>query len=130
MNASFILSDEVSARRLWGFLKANWREMAQTETPLVVEVKPYKSKRSVEQNKYYWRLLGQISRDAWLGGKQFSSEAWHEFYKRLLIGMEELPGGQTAGISSASLSVDEFGDYINKVESHAINELGIELEQR
>jgi hypothetical protein len=44
-----------------------------------------------------------------------------------MIGSEELPHGGTAGISTTSLSVAEFAEYVGKVEAYAASELGIEL---
>lgn len=123
----FVLRDEPHARSLWGFLKANWKELAQAGRPLSITVQEHKAKRSLEQNRLYWQRLNEIAEQAWVGGKQFSAEAWHEFYKRQLIGYEELPRGGTVGISTTSLSVAEFSDYINRVEAYAATELGINL---
>ena len=54
-------------------------------------------------------------------------EAWHEHFKRSLIGCDELPNGGTAGISTTTLSVGEFSEFLNKVHVYAIDELGIEI---
>ncbi len=129
ISASFVLLDDKIAHRLWAFLKSNWRAMAEAGTPLVISISEYKSKRSLEQNKYYWRLLENIARNAWVSGKQFSAETWHEQAKRLFIGMIELPDGSLAGMSTTGLNVAEFHDYITQIESYATAELGIELEQ-
>lgn len=123
----FVLRDEQHARALWAFLRGNWKELAQAGRPLSVTVQEHKAKRSSDQNRLYWQRLNQIAEQAWVGGKQFSAEAWHEFFKRQLIGYEELPCGGTVGISTATLSVSEFSDYINRVEAYAATELGINL---
>lgn len=123
----FVLSEELRARALWGFLEANWRELAHSGRPLSVEVKEFKAKRSLEQNKFYWRLLNEISEKAWVGGRQFSTNSWHELFKRTFIGMEELPRGGTVGISTTTLSVAEFSDYLNQVEAYAATDLGITI---
>lgn len=47
---------------------------------LEVVVRPYKSVRSVEQNKRLWKIYGQISQEVWVGGRQFDQETWHEFF--------------------------------------------------
>ena len=124
---TFILREEVNANALWSFLKANWRDTAKAGKPLAVTVQEYKAKRTSDQNKYYWRTLNEIAGQAWVGGKQFSADSWHEFFKRQMIGHEELPHGGTVGISTTSLSVAEFAEYVGKVEAYAATELGVEL---
>lgn len=123
----FVLRDEPHARALWGFLKANWKELAQAGRPLSITVQEHKAKRSLEQNRLYWQRLNEIADQAWVGGKQYSAEAWHEHFKRLFIGMDELPGGGKVGISTTTLSVADFSDYINRIEAYAATELGINL---
>ena len=86
-------------------------------------LRPMKSKRSIEQNKRYWTLLREVSAVAWLNGRQFSDETWHEFFKRTFIGCDEIamPDGSTElrGISTTKLKVDEFGDYMLQIEQWA-----------
>lgn len=86
-------------------------------------LRPMKSKRSIEQNKRYWLLLREIAATAWLNGRQFSDETWHEFFKRTFIGCDEIamPDGTTElrGISTTRLKVDEFGDYMLQIEQWA-----------
>ncbi len=72
-------------------------------------------------------MLRQISEGAFVGGRQFSDEAWHEHFKRQFIGLEELPGGGQAGISTTTLSVAEFGSYMERIEAYASTDLGIEI---
>jgi hypothetical protein len=129
MQRVFVLRGPIQAKMLWGFLKTNWVEMAQVGKPLQVTISEYKSKRSVEQNKRYWAILNEIAEQAFVGGKQFSAEAWHELFKRQFIGCEELPNGQMNGISTTILSVSEFGDYMTKIERYAAEELGCEISQ-
>ena len=127
MNRLFVLRDETHANSLWQFLKLNWRSMSEQGRPLAVSVSEYKSKRSRDQNSRYWCILQRISENAWIGGRQYSAEVWHEQMKRQLIGCEELPNGETIGMSSAALNVSQFADYMTKVEIYAVSELGIEL---
>ena len=86
-------------------------------------LRPMKSKRSIDQNRRYWLLLREISAVAWLNGRQFSDETWHEFFKRTFIGCDEIamPDGSTElrGISTTKLKVDEFGDYMLQIEQWA-----------
>jgi hypothetical protein len=128
MLRTFVLREETHAQALWTFLKKNWNAMEQAGKPLAVIVHEHKAKRSAEQNKLYWSRLNEIAEQAWIGRKRFSSDAWHEYYKQKFIGYEELPGGGSVGISTTTLSVAEFSDYIERVTAHAATELGIILE--
>jgi hypothetical protein len=128
MLRTFVLREETHAQALWTFLKKKWNAMAQAGKPLAVTVSEHKAKRSAEQNKLYWSRLNQIAEQAWIDGKQFSAEAWHEFYRAKYIGMEETPDGRRIGISTTSLSVAEFSDYLERITAHAVTEFGIILE--
>jgi hypothetical protein len=127
VNKAFILRSESDAQRLYAALKGNWRAFADRGHPLAVTVAEHKSRRSVEQNRRYWLILNQIAEGAWIGGKQFSAEAWHEAFKRRFIGCEETPDGGTVGISTTTLDVGSFGEYMTKIEAHAATELGVEI---
>ena len=50
------------------------------------------------------------------------------FFKARLIGLEEVPDGRSVGISTTTLSVSDFAEYMTKVEAYAVEELGIEVE--
>lgn len=123
----FVLRDENRAKMLWAFLKANWKPLADQNKPLAVTITEYKSKRSIEQNKRYWAVLQQISEQAFLEGVCYSTDAWHEYFKRKFIGCIDLPDGNNLGQSSTMLTVAEFADYMTKVESYASGELGVEI---
>lgn len=124
---TFVLRDPGHYRNLLGFIGANWEACAKRERPLEIVVSEYKAKRSDAQNKRYWAILNEIAESAWVDGKQFSSDAWHERFKRVLIGSEELPGGGEVGISTTTLDVAEFSTYMDKIESYAVSELGVEF---
>lgn len=127
MERTFILRGEPNARTLWAFLKANWRTMAATGRPLAVTVREAKAKRSVEQNARLWAMLNEIAANAWIDGRQFPAEAWHEHFKRRLIGLQELPDGSTVGISTTTLSVAQMTEYMDAIEAIAVDELGVEM---
>lgn len=125
----FVLRTDGNAKQLWGFLRSNWLAMAQSGKPLSVTVEEHKAKRSGAQNRLYWRLLTDISETAWVDGKQFSKDAWHAWFAGEFIGWEELPGGQRSPISTASLSVPEFTNYIERVQQYATEKLGVEFHE-
>lgn len=127
MRRTFVLQEERNATALYAFLKANWRAMAEQGRPLAVEVCEYKEQRTPEQNKYLWRLLGFIERNAWIDGRRYSDEVWHEQFKGDFIGFEDMPNGKKKPISTTKLNVSEFADYLRNIEQYATGELGIEL---
>lgn len=91
-------------------------------------------KRTQKQNKRYWGrgVLAQITEQVVVGAKMYSSESWHEQFKRQFIGVIDLPNGEVQGMSSTQLSTAEFCDFCTQVEAYATQELGvmfIDLEQ-
>jgi hypothetical protein len=82
-------------------------------------------KRSSKQNRRYWSngVLAQIATQAVSGGKLHSTENWHEVFKRMFIGVEELPNGQVIGKSSTGLTTAEFCEFSDKVEAYAQTDL-------
>lgn len=120
---TFVLRNEPNANALWQFLKNNWRALAGAVKPLAVTVQEHKTKRSTDQNKRYWAILNEIAANTWLDGRQFSADAWHEFFKGKFIGYEETPDGRQIGISTTTLSVADFGDYMTRIEAYAADEL-------
>ena len=127
MKALYILREDRNAQALYAFLKANWRACAEQGKPLAVEIKPEKTKRSLEQNAFYWKLLGQVAEQAWYGGRQFRAEDWHEQFRDLLLPRVDLPMGKSIPVSTTTLSVGEFTEYVNRVEAFAAQELGVQF---
>lgn len=88
-----------------------------------IVIRPMKDKRSLAQNKRYWAMLRELSEIAWVDDRQFSSQTWHEHFRREFIGCEEimLPSGVTElrGISTTTLSVEAFGEYMTRIEAWA-----------
>ena len=123
----FILREERHLNAMLTFLSGNWKAMADQGKPLAVEIKPEKAKRSLNQNAYYWQMLQQIAEQTWVDGRQYNADVWHEAAKRQILGLVDLPNGQTMGRSSATLSVVEFAEYIQQVEAWAASELGVQF---
>lgn len=86
--------------------------------------------RTKEQNSRYWGrgVLAQISEKATVNGKKYSAEVWHEQFKRMFIGVDELPDGSIVGKSSAALNTKEFSEFTDQVEVYAAIELGVVFE--
>lgn len=129
MQRIFVLHSESQAKALYAFLRNNWPAMAAQGKPLAVAVAEHKDKRHSQQNRLYWALLKQVSEQAMVDGRRYSDEVWHEQFKRLLLGLVDLPGGQKAGESTTKLNVSEFSEYVNKVTAYAATELGVVFEE-
>lgn len=112
------------------FLEANWEAMARAGKCLVLEIKEEKAKRSNEANRYYWQLLHQIEEQAWIEGRQYKSEVWHECAKRRFLGLIDLPGGGHMAQSTTTLSTREFAEYVEQVTVWAATELAVQFEEQ
>lgn len=84
-------------------------------------------KRTSKQNRRYWGngVLKQIAEQATVNGRLFSAETWHEQFKRMFIGVVELPNGEVVGMSSTDLDTAQFCEFSDKVEAYAATELGV-----
>lgn len=87
---------------------------------LEIVIRPMRDKRSVAQNRRYWLMLRELAGIAWIDGRQFSDQTWHEHFRRMFIGINDIPmpdgSVQQQGISTTTLSVEEFGNYMTQIE--------------
>lgn len=139
---SFLLRGESQQAAAQAFL-ANLPLDADEPLELVVRerVKP----RKMSQNALMWAgPLSDIAEQAWVNGKRFSAEAWHEHFKREFLPEEfdpELcqegyvkwqitPRGDRALVGSTTqLTVKGMAQYLTQVEA-AGAELGVEFRAR
>jgi len=90
------------------------------EKSYIVTVKEYKKSRSLEQNAYYWVVVGIIS--DYTG---YDKDGLHEAFKRNFIGKDE--GKDMFGNyyckpkSTTELNTKQFGEYLDKVMLYALN---------
>ncbi len=89
-------------------------------------------KRSTAANRHYWLIVHVVAGRANIKGVTYSADTWHLYFRQKYLGAKDatLPSGQTLTIpnSTADLSVDEFSDYVGKVEAWAA-EQGIYLDE-
>jgi len=112
------------------FIKANAQAFITQGKPLRVIVTSSDKKRNAEQNARYWKaVLEQIADQAWVDGRQFSKDVWHEYYaNKFGVKIEfTLPDGEivTRRKSTSEMLVGEFSEYMNRVEADAATELGV-----
>ena len=84
-------------------------------------------KRTSAQNRRYWSrgVLAQIAEQAVVNGRQYSTDVWHEQFKRMFLGVEELPDGSVRAVPSKDRDTTEFSEFCTKVEAYAATELGV-----
>jgi hypothetical protein len=107
----------------------------------VVTVAPETKQRSLPQNRLQWaELLGEVSRQVWIEGRQFDEEIWHEHFKeKFMPDVEEagitLPGyvkwkdkpdGSLKCVASTTkLTKRGMTNYLNECYAYAAQELGV-----
>jgi ferric-dicitrate binding protein FerR (iron transport regulator) len=128
---TFVLRTESNAAALHSFLKANAKAMADAGKPLEVSISEAGAKRNVQQNRRNWALVSYIAEHAWVEGRQYSKETWHEYFARKFGVMKELvlPDGEITlqRESTAEMDVEAFNSYLLRIEAYAAQELGIEF---
>lgn len=142
MNSDFVrrfvfrTRDDVDA--FLAFLRANYEPMAKQERFLQVVASAYREKRSNTANAYYWGvLLTTIAEQAVVAGVRYTIDLWAEFYKQQYLpelcarGVEKwkyLPNGNRVLVmGSSDLNKAEFQEFLQKIEAHAVSELGVQL---
>ena len=87
----------------------------------ILEVRP--PKRSLDSNRYYWAVLGDISEQV-VPGKAYEPSIWHEYLRALFLPerMVELPDGSIKMLepSTSELNQASFSEYTEKVVNWAL----------
>ena len=87
----------------------------------ILEVRP--PKRSLDSNRYYWAVLGDISEQV-VPGKAYEPSIWHEYLRALFLPerMVELPDGSIKMLepSTSELNQSSFSEYTEKVIKWAL----------
>lgn len=91
-----------------------------------------RKKRTTQANARLWAIYTALSNKLRPGGKVYSPEQYHLYYKQKYLGATDydLPGGKVLSIpnSSADLDVAEFDEFMGKVEADAA-EHGVWLDE-
>ena len=89
-----------------------------------VEVKPFAFNRSTQQNKKYWKLVGELG--SFLG---YEEQEMHELMKYKFLSYKQYMLGDEMVVvpSTSKLTIKEFVEYLSKVERFAV-ELGFTLD--
>lgn len=136
MSAAMYREFTIRNNDVWNALKelvkANAPAFASKGEPLRIIVTSEEKKRNAEQNKFYWGvILRDIAENAWVNGRQFDKDVWHEHFARQFGVSEdiELPNGETVTRrkSTTQMSVGEFSTYMTQVQAYAAQNLGVEF---
>ncbi len=96
-----------------------------------VIIRPYKSKRSLEQNNTYWMWVDKIRvHIADSTGKFYSCEEIHEWLKEkfLPVRVVEIEGlSVKCAATTTKLNTKEMADYLTQIEQFCASELGLFL---
>ena len=87
----------------------------------IIEVRP--PKRSLDSNRYYWAVLGDISEQV-VPGRFYEPSVYHEYFRTLFLPerMVELPDGSIKMLepSTSELNQATFSEYTEKVIKWAL----------
>ncbi len=116
---------------LTAFVKANYEAVIHKGHMLRIIVTEEERKRSTEQNRrYFGYVLKTIADQAWVDGRQFNADVWHEYFARKFGICEDvtLPDGEVIvrRKSTTDMSVGDFADYMTRVEVDAAQSFGVE----
>ncbi|CAG2152626.1 hypothetical protein LMG19282_04237 [Cupriavidus campinensis] len=115
------------------FIKANATACAEKGTPIRLIVTADERRRTNESNRYYWGVvLRDIAEQAWVDGRQYDKDTWHEYFADLygVKTEKQLPDGRLLLVrkSTSDYSVGEFSDYLTLVQAHAANDFGVSFD--
>lgn len=115
------------------------------DKPVEVIIREWVKPRKKSQNDLMWACqLKDISEQAYVSGRTYSAEVWHEFYKEQFLPLtfdaemtkegyrkyDESPCGKKILIGSTThLTVKGFAQYLLEVEAHGAS-LGVEFGAR
>lgn len=127
-NVSYKLTKD-NKRPLMTTIYNNLGAWLESNAELEVCIRPYNSKRSIEQNRRLWKIYGELADKAWVNGRRYSAETWHEYCKGMFLGYElkAMPDGTEVKtpISTTTLNTAEMTDYQNRLQAWAAGNFGL-----
>jgi len=130
----FVLTGPGPAREMMALLRTQAGPSAGAGRPLRVIVTEEEADRLEEQIRFYFGVvLRAVSEQAWVAGRRWPKEVWHEeFARRFLPGKEVvLPSGEVvikrASIARGHIGVRAMAKFTQEVMAHAAAELGVEI---
>jgi hypothetical protein len=126
----FKITSDGALKAACSFVQSNWQALNDAGTPIFLIVSSAEEKRRAAQNRYYWKIIiGSIVEQAWIHGKQFHADVWHEFCATKFGIHKELtlPDGRIIlkRLSTSEMSVRDFSEYIEKCAAYGAQELAV-----
>lgn len=90
-----------------------------------VNIVGWREKRSNDQNSLYWKWMEELSKQAKINGKIFTSEVWAEFFKKYYCPSKQfdMPLGEPTNIkTTTSLDTGEMHHYLNCIQAWCMSE--------
>lgn len=130
----FVIRTPDVAFGLAAYLKQHAGLAAARGRPLRVLVVEADQPRTLAQNKrYFGFLLKAIAAQAWVDGRQYSAEVWHDHLAAEMGFLQEtvMPSGEIVvrRRSTTEMSVTEFSEFMQQVEAYAATELGVRFDE-
>jgi hypothetical protein len=132
ISAQFVINTVDDANRLTAFLRQHAGACVESGNPLRVLVQQDEDDAFNYQVRYYWGItLKSICEQAWIDGKQFDKDTWHEFCCGCFLPKKEIvmPDGEIVirrhSIARGHISAKKMAKYTIEVEAWASSELGV-----
>ena len=120
--------------RLAPFCRSMWEQGIER---LTVTVEPEDDAKTVQQGRFVWGVVySEIAHQAKVGGVRYTSDAWHEFFKReylprrktkTLVAGRKRPVISTSLGTTKGLKIKPMSKYIEQVIAYAVTELGVQF---
>ena len=105
--------------------------LAAQEMPLEVTHRPYKSKRSLDQNALYWKWLSVIKNHIYEStGDTFTEDDLHDYYREQFLPVIRKTINKTdikRLTSTTKLKVADMSEYMQKIDERCITKMGLML---
>ncbi|MDE3023609.1 MAG: recombination protein NinB, partial [Pseudomonadota bacterium] len=113
--------------------KANAKACMERGEPIRLIATTDERKRNAEQNRFLWGVVYRdIAEQAWVDGKQYGKDIWHEYFSRMFGVCDEvvLPDGEIIARrkSTTQMTVGEFAEFLTKIQAYAANQLGVSFD--
>lgn len=104
---------------------------------LTVTVEPEDDSKTVLQGRFLWGVVySEIAHQAKVGGIRYTSDAWHELFKRMYLPRKKkvtrVAGRKRPVVSTTlgttkGLKVKPMSKYIEQVIAYAVTDLGVQF---
>lgn len=114
---------ELNARTIGLFIQELWK--LDLTKSWRISLVSWRKSRSLSQNSLYWKWMSELSKQAYVNGKQFDGETWAEFFKKYYCPDKVIvmPLGEDITIKSTTkLDAGEMHHYLNKIQAWCMSE--------